>query len=303
MTKIPSLENQVSVMFERQLKNWPLVADHYRKLQFIRKRALNLEGHRILIQFNPARIASSTARIDRNALAQRPCFLCKENRPPEQEIIPFGDDFEILINPYPIFPRHLTIASRRHQDQRISGSFRHMPDLARQLPSFVIFYNGPLCGASAPDHFHFQAGSRGFLPIEGEYRERSRIRKETEGLVIRELDDRVYRMLILESADPDLLVAEFGRLLQAQPLYPGEDEPRMNLFCFYEGDRYILFFIPREKHRPTCYGPDPKTQFMISPGCVDMGGVIITPRQEDFERLTADILFRIFRETGSNGVL
>ncbi|MBP1666155.1 MAG: SpoIID/LytB domain protein, partial [Bacteroidetes bacterium] len=179
--------DQINGFFKTQLSEWELAADNYRQLERIKTRHMTFPGFEILVQFNPERMASSSAKVDAKSIRSRPCFLCEKNRPPEQRGFRFESDFTLLVNPFPIFSRHLTIPSDQHTDQRIRYNFGKMLSLAEALPDYVIFYNGPECGASAPDHFHFQAGNIGFLPVEkdfssGKFASRIFTRKDAEAL-------------------------------------------------------------------------------------------------------------------------
>ncbi len=164
-----NLSGQVDNLFISQLREWELARVNYGLLDRVKSRTFDFGKFKILVQFNPERMRSSAAKVDARSIEERPCFLCSKNRPPEQKGLSAGNNLSILLNPFPIFSRHLTIVSEEHTDQRILNNFSSMLDLARSLKEFVIFYNGPECGASAPDHFHFQAGNRGFLPIESDF--------------------------------------------------------------------------------------------------------------------------------------
>jgi len=163
-----NLQQQASALFEDQKQTWPLLGENWKGLAFANLRVVEFPGFTIRVQFNPKRITSSAARVDRDSIARRKCFLCPENRPPEERHVPFGSGYEILCNPFPIFNEHFTIARREHTPQVIDTEFGNLLYLSRELPELVVFYNAPNCGASAPDHMHFQAGNRGFMPIEEE---------------------------------------------------------------------------------------------------------------------------------------
>src|ERR1035437_1866816 len=163
------LSNQARKLISDQKKDWDLARKNYDGLKKVKVKTFDFGHYKIEIQFNPERIVSSSAKVDAKSIEARPCFLCQKNLPPQQRGLAFDDDFIVLVNPFPIFPEHLTIPSIAHTDQRILGNFGSMLDLAEKLTDFVIFYNGPKCGASAPDHLHFQAGNKGFLPIEKDY--------------------------------------------------------------------------------------------------------------------------------------
>lgn len=198
--------------------------------------------------------------------------------------------------PY-IFPQHLTIAEVAHTQQRIFTRFGEMLSLARQLPGFTLFYNGPRCGASAPDHAHFQAGSRHFLPIEHYWSTRKKELLTTCGVAaLWSLDDAPRTTLVIESARSEDAEALFRLVYQACEGLPDEEEPMLNLLAWHENDTWVVCIFPREKHRPACYTAEGDERLVISPASVDMGGVFITPFEEDFRRITAEDIARILSE-------
>jgi hypothetical protein len=220
------------------------------------------------VQFNPARIASSAAKVDPQSIRERKCFLCSDNRPSEQKGVPFKEQYTILINPYPIFPRHLTIPALAHTPQRIAFRFDDMLDLAQQLDDYIVFYNGPKCGASAPDHFHFQAGNKGFLPIENDRNWPNAVR--------------------IESKNKQEMLDRFQQTFDNLPLQADDTEPMLNILTWYENGTWTTYLFPRKKHRPACYFAEDDANLLISPAAVDMGGVFITPLEKDFEKIAAE---------------
>jgi len=272
-----TLKNQIDQLFEEQLNGWTLAQNNYRALKYVEEKALNVNGRQYIVQFNPERITSSAAKTDAKSISERPCFLCQANRPAEQKGIPFKDGYIILVNPYPIFSRHLTIPSVEHTPQRIVSRFGDMLDLAFQLDNFIIFYNGPKCGASAPDHFHFQAGSKGFLPVE---------------------NDRNWNAIRIESESKQEMLQRFRQIYDALPLQSNNSEPMMNILTWYENPIWTTYVFPRKKHRPDCYWAEGEDNMLISLAAVDMGGVLITPLKKDFERITAKNIADILDEIG-----
>ncbi len=285
---------RVNKLFESQLGEWKLARDNYHQLESVLVRTIFFHAYEISVQFNPGRITSSAARVDARSIEARPCFLCEKNRPPEQQGVPYGIDYIMLINPFPIFPRHLTIVSQLHTPQRIDGSFDTMLRLAQSLPEFVLFYNGPQCGASAPDHLHFQAGNRGFLPIEKDYGNPDlcyMVSKagETELWLWKNYDRGI---MTLRGTDPEALENVFIRFRERFALMqPDRPEPMLNMLAYCTDDLWTVHIIPRRVHRPACYFAEGENKILLSPASVDIGGVFITPRQEDFNKITAyDIL-------------
>lgn len=272
-----SLQNEVLHLFESQLQTWPLAKQNYEALKNIRIKEFDFGAYTIIAQFNPARAVSSLAKLDAKSIEARPCFLCAANRPAEQSIVEYHGKYDILVNPFPICEKHLTIASKNHEPQLIDGKLQDMFDLAYDLPDFIILYNGPKAGASAPDHFHFQAGNVDFFhqPIDC----------FQEGLI----EKRVFT-----GTDKLALEAEF-KALYAE-LQNDEQEPMMNLFCQYKANEWILSVYPRKQHRPRQFFAEGIEQLMVSPGAIDMTGILIIAREEDFEKITKDDIKDIFKQ-------
>ena len=260
---------------------------------------LDVDGMHIKVQFNPARIVSSSAKVDAKSLKERKCFLCGANRPEVQRGIEWGPDgkYIILINPFPIFPRHLTIPDQRHVDQLVVDRIEDMMDLAGQLDEYTVFYNGPKCGASAPDHMHFQAGNSDFLTI-AEALEGAELKTLAEDgdATLALVDTLPLKVFVIDAADHAAGARLFRRLYDAIPVPEGEREPMMNLLCYHTPAGERLVVIPRKKHRPSFYGTEGEGCMLMSPASVDMGGVFITPRPEDYARVDADLIRRIFDE-------
>ena len=286
--------------FNRQLEKWDDARRRYQDLRNVQTRELQLGTSTMKVQWNPARIVSTGARIDKQTLAERPCFLCEHNRPKEQVKKPFDSQYDLLVNPFPILPIHFTIPSVKHEPQLIRHTYGEIHKLLSEYPNILVFYNGPKCGASAPDHAHFQAGTSGVLPLQLAW---GRLSRNLRPLV--KLNDEEGISLIEEYPCPALLIhskSEYGdqqlflRLYESLPLPEGEPEPMMNIVSWrHESDYYSVVFL-REKHRPDCYYQSGDEQFIISPGALDMAGLFVTPRQEDFERLTPERALAILNE-------
>ena len=282
--------------FESELKTWPDAAARYQALaEQVQMRDLPLDGDiRLRVQFNPSRIVSTGASIDAATLERRPCFLCSENRPAQQHALRAVRGMSLLVNPFPILPRHFTLPSLRHEPQRLGEHFLTMQRLAWNMPSLMVFYNGPLCGASCPDHLHLQAGSRGVAPLEADWaRYASRLYPDRACQL---LADYACPVFVLRSASPAAGVEPFRRLEAALPIHEGETEPRMNVVCWRQEDELVTLVFPRKKHRPDCYSAPEGERLLVSPGALDMCGLLITPRQEDFQRLTPERAAAILRE-------
>lgn len=258
---------------------------------------LNVNGTLYKVQFNPARIVSSGAKVDAKSIKERKCFLCPANLPAVQKGIPFEGHYNILVNPFPIFPRHLTVPETAHVAQRIAPRFGDMLDLARQLTDYTIFYNGPKCGASAPDHAHFQAGNKGFMPIEQDWRGQVAGKVADYGqATLWWLNDAPRTTLVIESADRKTTIKLFDTVYHSLDIQPGEDEPMMNVLVMYEDNKWIVFVFPRAKHRPACYTAEGDANLLSSPASVDLGGVFITPVEKDFIKITAEDIAQILSE-------
>lgn len=286
---------EVNSLIERQMRDWPTVADNYGALQRVETRELQVGASAVLLQFNPERIRSSAAKVDKVSLKARKCFLCSENQPNEQEMISWHDKYKIQVNPYPIFPRHLTIANLQHVYQSILGRVGDMLRLSADLPEFVLFYNGPKCGASAPDHMHFQAGNKGFMPFCYEYESGSVKTNTFAGGKIKFCLSSPGRPFVITSDDPSEVEELFDKLISLMPVADGETEPMMNVLCWTEGGAYRLAVFPRIKHRPSNYG-EGDGQFLLSPASVDMGQAIAVPVEKDFKSLTAADVVNMFDE-------
>ena len=297
-------DNSLHRFFNRQMEQWELARNNFRNLYNVEQRSLSIDGNTLRVQFNPARIVSTGARIDKKSIAKRPCFLCRKNRPEEQMTKIIDKDFEILVNPYPILPVHFTIPMRSHQPQAILGCYSEIHRILTSWPELVVFYNGPKCGASAPDHCHFQAGCSGFLPIQTGWQRYSRNMTElystAEGDSISIINEYPTPALLIRSHSQKTDAELFKVVYKALPHTPGDSEPMMNLVCWRTEDTFFTVVFARGKHRPDCY-PQPEgaaedASLMISPGALDMAGLIITPRKEDFDRLTAEKAIAILKE-------
>nr|WP_319399780.1 DUF4922 domain-containing protein [uncultured Carboxylicivirga sp.] len=281
---------KVNQLIKSQLINWEAAKKNYAGLDKVKTRSLTLSGgSEIKVQFNPERIRSSAAKVDAQSIEARPCFLCESNRPKEQEGVSF-DDYTILINPFPIFRSHLTIPHNNHTPQLIQPYFQSMLELAYELPDFTLFYNGPNCGASAPDHFHFQAGNKDFMPIEADFRSGryANLTGLVDEVAIYTWGNYNRGVITFMADDMEALVTLFNDLyVLLQKNQPDEVEPMMNVLTYFEEGELVVHIFPRILHRPDCYFKEGKEQILISPASVDMGGVFITPRLEDYEKLSS----------------
>ena len=290
--------DSLSRFFNRQMETWAEARDHYRELHQVQVKELPFGEMTLQVQYNPTRMVSTGAKIDKKTITQRPCFLCANNRPETQIKKVVNDHYELLVNPFPILPEHFTIPHQTHQPQRILEHYVEMHRLLESYPELLVFYNGPLCGASAPDHLHFQAGSKGVIPLQKQWqrlcRHLTEVYRVNEDEGIFRLSDYPVPVLVIKSKDEKTDKQLFTKIYQALPM--AEPEPMMNILAWRQQDLFLSVVFLRKRHRPDCYTADGDEQMMVSPGALDMAGLIITPRKEDFERLTPEKAVDILRE-------
>ena len=292
-------DSSISRFFNRQMEKWADARHRFRDLKHVETHQLS---DQLKVQWNPARIVSTGAKIDKKTLGNRPCFLCDKNRPKEQISKQIDERFLLLVNPFPILPIHFTIPARKHQPQSIYKNYGEMHRFLSLHSELMVFYNGPKCGASAPDHLHFQAGTSGILPLQANWQRLSRNLTDIISLnddeKIALIHDFVVPAFVIISKSEDSDEALFQRLYKSMPVRGDETEPMMNIIAWRKGDEYISVVIPREKHRPEAYFAEGDAQMMVSPGALDMSGLIITPREEDFRKLTEESATAILQECG-----
>ena len=289
--------------FNRQLEKWEAARQRYHDLRASKTRELVVGSSSIQVQWNPARMVSTGAKMDKKTIAERPCFLCEQNRPKEQIKKDIDGQYELLVNPFPILPQHFTIPSLKHQPQRILNSYGEIHKLLEEYPEMMVFYNGPQCGASAPDHAHFQAGTCGVLPLQMSWKRLSsnltKIVSINDHEDISLIEDYHCTALLIRSRSQYGDEQLFRRLYDAMPEM--DPEPMMNIVAWRRDEDFLSVVFPRTKHRPDCYYAEGDEQYIISPGALDMAGLIITPRQEDFERLTPEKALSILDEITLKG--
>ena len=298
------LASKAQGLWQQQKGVWEMLRTGSETLQSIRTKVFDFGGVQIKVQFNPGRLISTSAKVDAASIKERKCFLCSNNLPAAQRGILCDGEYLVLCNPFPIFPEHFTIPSLHHTPQLICDSFASLLYLTREMGTrYVLLYNGPRCGASAPDHLHFQAGTRSCLPIDNEYeglRQRSGDRLAQHGsLSIYTMEDGLRRFFSLESPDPDLLQQAFGTLYEAlQDGTPAAEEPMLNILGFYTNAGWRIHVFPRSRHRPSFYFKEGEDKLLISPAAVELGGLCTTPREQDFERVTQHHLREMYHEVG-----
>ncbi len=294
-------------LIDRQLAVWQQARDNYEALKGVDVKEHEVGGFKVKVQFNPARIVSSSAKVDPKAIKERKCFLCGANRPEIQEGLPFvgkNCEYSVLINPFPIFPKHLTVPDVRHTNQMIEGEderFGDMLTLSEILDEFIFFYNGPKCGASAPDHMHFQGGNKGFLPVEYNYDALEKtLLCGSDAVKVYAVENYMRGVLAIEATCKDAAVKQFKKIHDCLEIKEGEWEPMLNLlsWCVNEGEnkKYVALLFIRDKHRPSHYFAEGDANILLSPASVDMGGVYITPLEKDFVKVCGKELTEITDE-------
>ena len=297
-----------NTLLTSQKINWRQLSEGYKSLDDIKVKSIQFDGYVIKVQYNPKRLVSSSAKVDTKSIKERRCFLCKENLPEEQKGILFDNEYIILCNPFPIFPEHFTISYHQHIPQRIKNSFGSLLSLTKALSKrYIVFYNGPECGASAPDHLHFQAATKNFMPIDSEFNllksRYGRILFENNDLILSSINDGLRIIISFESKKSRILKKVFDNFYSiSSAVSKSQIEPMMNILTSYE-DEFgwrILAFL-REKHRPSFYFSEGETNFLWSPAAVDLGGICIIPLEKDFNKASKDLIRKGFNEiTASN---
>ena len=279
---IKKMIEEIEQLFRSQLRVWPRLQRGVEGLAQAQTRPVRIDWFDVFIRHIPHRVTSTTAAVDRESIAKRPCFLC--NLDPEEEGIEFVDDFTIYFNPFPIVERHLTIVHREHTLQRIEGQFGNMLDIAAALPGYFVIYNGPECGASAPDHMHFQAGLRTLFPIE----------KDTARLNGLTVPGYARNVLLFRGTDRSKLIDRVDRAIESLAQVTGKrPEPLINIAVFFEEKQWTSYLLPRGKHRPAVFHTGELT---VSPATIDLCGIFVVPLAKDFERINSQSIAAIFRE-------
>jgi len=292
------LNSKITELLHEQVSNWELARTNFAGLKTVRTKSFNFVDFEVKVQFNPARIVSSGAKVDAKTIAERKCFLCTENRPAAQNSVDAGD-YLVLVNPFPIFPEHFTIPRKEHVDQQIKPYFEDMLELAEALDDYLIFYNGPRCGASAPDHMHFQAGTKDFLPLVNDYTRlkdtHAQLLVESENFQLYSFNNYLRTVYCIESTDVESAKDAFEKLYTH---FATEDnvEPMLNIVCTFEDGKWFTFVLPRKTFRPWQYTAEGEQQLLVSPATVEMCGVFITPIEAHFEKITKEDVVSILEQ-------
>lgn len=297
------MKDMINKLFASQLADWELAGKNFEALQYVDFKQVKMaDGEELILQFNPARIVSSSAKVDKKSLANRACFLCAENRPAEQEGIAFGDDFLLLVNPFPILRKHFTIVNTKHTPQEILPYISQMLEISAQMgEEYTLFYNGAKCGASAPDHMHFQAGISAQFPIWNLLENKKMEMLVERGNVQIKAFSLYANGILLESESAEEITQMTKQIIaELAKLQPQEAEPMLNVLAKYENSTWKIVFFPRDKHRPNQYFEEGEKQLMLSPASVDFGGLLAVPRKEDFERIDMELLEDVFAQLRLN---
>ena len=289
--------SQATELLAKQLVTWPLAKDNYNALKGVLTKSFEMDGFTIRVQFNPARIISTGAKIDASHIKNRKCFLCLDNLPIEQERLSFGYHHLLLCNPYPIFPQHFTIPTRQHTPQRILPQLDDFLTIVKKLSPLTVFYNGPRSGASAPDHAHFQAVTREIMPLDYEIEtkvKQSGFGSKENKIIL--LSNYLRNGFIIQASTQNAANELFHAIYERLPLQEGENEPMMNVFGSFSNDRWIITIIPRKQHRPWQYSAEEEDNLLSSPGAADIGGLFITPLKKDFDKITPHILKDVYQQ-------
>jgi Domain of unknown function (DUF4922) len=275
---------EIEELFKNQIQTWPRLARGVEGLAQAQTRAVRIDWYEVFIRHIPHRAGSTTAAVDPESISKRPCFLCPKNLDPEEQGIPFGKDYIIYFNPFPIVDRHLSIVQREHGHQHIAGEIGNLLDLAVALPGYFMIYNGPQCGASAPDHMHFQAGSRNLFPIE----------RDTAGIRSITVRDYARNVFVFRDSDRRRMIDKMDRAVELLSEVTGKrPEPLINIAAFHQHREWTVYLFPRAKHRPNVYHTGELT---VSPGTIDLCGLFVAPFEKDFTRISGDDITAIYRE-------
>lgn len=289
------------IFFNSQKVTWDLLKNGAESLSSVQVKNFDFGDFNIKIQFNPGRIVSTSAKVDNKSISERKCFLCVENLPEPQKCLIFNEGFYILCNPFPIFPEHFTLTNKSHVDQRIVPFINDMLSFAKEMKDYTIFYNGPKCGASAPDHMHFQAGTKYFMPMDSDIdiinNKYGKIIYQKNKIVVSAIDDSLRKIIYLKGSDEQELINTFNIIYEVySKVNPSEVEPMFNIISLYEENIYKIILFLREKHRPAQYFAEGEENILLSPASVDIGGVCITPLEKDFNKINKEDLVDIFNQ-------
>ena len=307
----PTLEARIAALIDQQYDAWPLLRAGVDAFAKIETKTVRVEESGVVVQHNPRRIRSTAAEVDEASVEARRCFLCPDGLPPEEQGIAYGDDLVILCNPFPVLERHLSIVHREHVPQEIEGNVESLLSLARDLGSgYFVLYNGPESGASAPDHLHFQACSRDLLPIEKNLYDDEPVLAE-DCSYCEETAQSMFELFTLGGCGRSVVVFRGGNreevakwvyeVIKELALQADKSEPLINIVCTYDPKLWTVYLFPRAKHRPACFYATGEQRLIVSPGAIDMAGVVVVPELEHYKKIDGARMAAIFSEVSLSG--
>jgi len=291
---------KIEYMFNNQLETWAMAQKHYQQFETVQRRTIKFDDFIIELQFNPARERSTCADVSKTAIENRSCFLCPANLPVEQKGLSILDKYLILVNPFPIFSRHLTITDYNHVPQNITERLTDLLSISRDLEGYSVFYNGPRCGASAPDHFHFQAAKSDEMPLNKEFESlkisNGKLLVQEDDIQVTFIENCLRPAIAFESEYREPIDYFFDKLVMQLPFDKESGEPMINLISTFTDGIYRLIVFPRIAQRPSCFFKEGTDRIVVSVASVELSGIIVTPREEDFVKITKEDLVKIFGE-------
>ena len=293
---VSTISEKAKSLVLQQQATWQLAKKNYEGLKKVQVRSFDFDTFRVLAQFNPERIRSTAAKPDEKTISKRPCFLCPKNLPSKQKGFLILKKYLVLINPYPIFPAHLTISDISHTPQLIRNRIDDLLEASKALSGFTVFYNGPRCGASAPGHFHFQAGITGHIPAEKEVAGNSEEIFRAEKTAIRFSKNYLRRFIAIDSEEKSELKKLFSLMYKTLEGRHQHPEPMVNILCRFRNKKWQMIIFPRDKQRPSHYFSEGEKQIVIGPASVEMGGLLILPRIKDFNKISEKEIKEIYSE-------
>jgi len=306
-----SLEARIAALIDEQNETWPLLREGLESFAHIETRRVKVEESEVVIQHNPRRIRSTAAAVDKDSVGNRRCFLCPDGLPTEEKGIAYGDDLVILCNPFPVLDRHLSIVHREHIPQQIEGNVESLLALAHDLgSSYFVLYNGPECGASAPDHLHFQACSRELLPISENLYEDEPVMAEDcsyceetarNSFELFTLGGCGRSVVVFRGGNPNEVAHWVYQVINELASQTDKTEPLLNIICTYDPKIWTVYLFPRSKHRPSVFYAEGEQRLVVSPGAIDMAGVMVVPEREHFDKIDGSRAAAIFAEVSMNG--
>lgn len=305
------LDASVAALIDQQIATWPLLKQGYEAYTQIETKRVPVQESDVFVQHNPRRAISTAASVDKASVDARPCFLCPENLPAEEKGISYGGELVITCNPFPVLDRHLSIIHREHIPQQIQGNVEKLLSLAQDLgSSYFVLYNGPQCGASAPDHLHFQACARDLLPIESNlFRDEPVLDEDCS--YCEDTARNTFELFTLGGCGRSVVVFRGGdsnevahwvyRVVEELAAQTDRSEPLINLICTYDPRLWTVYLFPRSNHRPRSFYAEGDERLVVSPGAIDMAGVVVVPAREHFDKIDTERLTQIFKEVSMNG--